>query len=259
MPSTFSPRLVALAAAVVLAAAAAPAVAAGPVTVTVNGSTVNLTPPPINKAGRVFVPLRGVFENLGATVVYANGVINATGGRHTISLKIGSPAATVDGQQQTIDVAPFIVGASTYVPLRFVSQALGATVNYDGGNNVVAIATNGRQAAAPAPAPTSDTITPAPVLNGAGAVTFASTQPLRATHSESRTPQIEASLSGTIDPNKTKVLLDGLDVTADTSRSPRGISYAPRSPLQSGEHLVRVSGVGVNGVPFSRAWNFWTP
>ena len=33
-----------------------------------------------------------------------------------------------------LDVAPFIIGASTYVPLRFVSQALGASVNYDASN-----------------------------------------------------------------------------------------------------------------------------
>ena len=116
-----------------------PALAQNAVTVTVNGAPVNLNPPPTERAGRVFVPLRGVFENLGATVVYANGTINATGRGHTISLHIGSQQAIVDGQNQMVDVAPFIIGASTYVPLRFVSQALGASVNYDGSNNVVAI------------------------------------------------------------------------------------------------------------------------
>ncbi len=111
------------------------------ISVTVNGAPVTLNPPPVERAGRVLVPLRGVFEQLGATVVYESGVINATAGDRSVSLTIGSQQATVDGAPQTLDVAPFIIGASTYVPLRFVSQALGATVNYDGTNQIVALTT----------------------------------------------------------------------------------------------------------------------
>ena len=109
----------------------------------VNGSGVSFSPPAMIQAGRVFVPLRGVFERLGASVVYANGTINATGNGRNISLQIGSTQATVNGQPQAIDVAPFIVGASTYVPLRFVSEALGAQVNWDDSNRVVSIALAG--------------------------------------------------------------------------------------------------------------------
>jgi hypothetical protein len=112
-------------------------------TVTIDGSVASFNPPPIERAGRVFVPLRGVFERLGASVVYQAGQINASGNGHDVSLRIGSNQAVVNGQQQTLDVAPFIVGASTYVPLRFVSQSLGASVNYDNGTNTVAINTNG--------------------------------------------------------------------------------------------------------------------
>jgi hypothetical protein len=112
-------------------------------TVTIDGQVTNFSPPPIERAGRVFVPLRGVFERLGASVVYQAGVINATGNGRDISLTIGSTQATVNGNPQVLDVAPFIVGASTYVPLRFVSQALGAAVNYDDSTTTVAITTNG--------------------------------------------------------------------------------------------------------------------
>jgi hypothetical protein len=49
------------------------------VEVTVNGSAVDIAPPAITQAGRVFVPLRGVFEQLGASVDYANGTIDANG------------------------------------------------------------------------------------------------------------------------------------------------------------------------------------
>jgi hypothetical protein len=107
--------------------------------ITINGATINLEPAPIVQDGRVFVPLRGVFENLGASVVYDAGTITATGNGRDIELHIGSTDATVNGQAQTIDVAPFIVGASTFVPLRFVSEALGANVNWDENNRIVAI------------------------------------------------------------------------------------------------------------------------
>ena len=113
------------------------------VQIQINGQPVNVSPEPIMQDGRVFVPLRGVFESLGASVVYSNGQIDATGNGREISLHIGSTQATVDGSPQTIDVAPFIVGASTYVPLRFVSQALGASVDWDNTNHIVAITMQG--------------------------------------------------------------------------------------------------------------------
>ena len=249
------------AAALLTAAMAVPANAAGPVTVTLNGNTLNLNPAPTERAGRVFVPLRGVFENLGASVVYANGVINATGRGHSVSLRIGSQQATVDGQQQNLDVAPFVIGASTYVPLRFVSQALGASVNYDGANRVVALGTNGATTAQnPNP---NGVITPVPGANTgqmggqSGAITLASTLPERGAAVSSRRPTIEAVFGGgTADPNSIRVFLDQLDVTSDSTRSPRGFSYAPRSPLQAGQHRVRVTGNDSNGQPFSRSWNF---
>jgi hypothetical protein len=235
----------------------ASALAAGPVSVTLNGNPLSLNPPPTERAGRVFVPLRGVFENLGASVVYQAGVINATGRGHNVSLKVGSQQATVDGQQQNLDVAPFIIGASTYVPLRFVSQALGATVNYDGANRVVALSASGAPAAAPQ-APQNQTITPAPNPNAAGgAINITNLVPARGATVSSRRPLIEAMFTGgTVNPNTVKVYLDDLDVTGDSTRSPRGFSYAPRSPIQPGVHTVRVTGNDSNGGSFNRGWRF---
>jgi hypothetical protein len=258
MKSSNTRRLSALAAASLLTAAVAiPAIAAGPVSVTVNGNPANLNPPPTERAGRVFVPLRGVFEQLGASVVYANGVINASGRGHNISLKIGSQQATVDGQQQNVDVAPFIIGASTYVPLRFVSQALGATVNYDGSNRVVAINTSGAAPAAAAQAPANQTITPAPpAQGGAGSITLSNEQPGRGANVPARRPTISASFSGTVDPASVRVAIDETDVTNDSTRSPRGFIFIPRGPLNPGPHVIRVSGTDTGGNPFQRGWRF---
>jgi hypothetical protein len=256
MPSSLTTRSLAAVGAVALLTTllAVPTFAAGPVSVQLNGNTLNLNPAPTERAGRVFVPLRGVFENLGASVVYANGVINATGRGHSVSLHIGSQQATVDGQPQTLDVAPFIIGASTYVPLRFVSQALGATVNYDGANNIVAISASG----ATAVAPSNQVILPAQNPNGqSGAITLANVLPARGAAVSSRRPTIEATFGGgTVDPNSIRVSVDQLDVTNDATRSPRGFSYAPRSPLQAGEHTVQVHGTDTSGNAFSRGWRF---
>ncbi len=121
--------------------------------------------PPIVQNGRVFVPLRGVFEQLGASVVYNSGQINATGNGRTISLTIGSTTAVVNGKQQILDVAPFVVGDRTLVPLRFIAQSLGAQVNWDDSSNSVTILSSGRNPHPVAP--------PAPVSG----VTFATKAP----------------------------------------------------------------------------------
>jgi hypothetical protein len=150
----FVKRLVApaMAAALVLGATSIPAVAQM-VSVVVNGAGLSFDQPPVERAGRVFVPLRGVFERLGASVVYANGVINATGNGRHVHLTIGSTQAIVDGQTVYMDVAPFLIGARTLVPLRFVAQSLGAAVNWNGSNNTVYINSNGNVAPAAAPTP----------------------------------------------------------------------------------------------------------
>jgi hypothetical protein len=128
------------------------------VRIVVNGSEVQFDQPPIERGGRVFVPLRGVFERLGASVVYDNGTINATGNGRSIQLQIGSTRAVVNGNSQQLDVAPFLVGSRTLVPLRFISESLGANVQYDNSSRVVSINSNG-QAPVPPPASASVTLT----------------------------------------------------------------------------------------------------
>src|SRR4029077_15406809 len=108
--------------------------------VLVNGQTVALAQTAIERGGRVFVPLRNIFESLGAGVAYDNGTINATAGDKTVQVKIGSNQAIVNGQQTFLDAAPTIVRPPPMVPLRFVSEALGAEVNYDSNTGAIAIA-----------------------------------------------------------------------------------------------------------------------
>jgi len=234
------------------------ALAQADVSVTLNGAPLNLTPAPQERAGRVFVPLRGVFEQLGASVVYENGTINAQGrGNRSVSLHIGSTQATVDGQPQTMDVAPFIIGASTYVPLRFVSQALGASVNYDASNRVVALGNGGggpEQGPPQAPPPRAMQPPPPPQRSP---LMLSSVQPGRDEAVDARRPTIEAQFGAAqANPNSIRISLDGLNVTDQASRSPRGVVFSPPSDLQSGKHEVRIAGMDTNGMPFDGRWTF---
>jgi hypothetical protein len=232
------------------------ALAQSDVSVTLNGAPLSLNPPPQERAGRVFVPLRGVFEQLGASVVYENGTINAQGhGGRSVSLHIGTTQAMVNGQAQTLDVAPFIVGASTYVPLRFVSQALGASVNYDASNRIVALANGGGQQGPPQGPPPQAMQPPPPPQHSA--LTLSAVRPGRGESVSARRPTIEADFGDVrANPNSIRMEIDGLNVTDQASRSQRGVVYSPPSDLQSGPHQVRVFGADTNGAPFDARWSF---
>ncbi|HEY9085537.1 MAG TPA: copper amine oxidase N-terminal domain-containing protein [Candidatus Tyrphobacter sp.] len=100
------------------------------IAVVVNGEQVAFDQPPIEQADRVFVPLRGVFERLGAVVDYSGGTIEADRGDIAVVLHVGSNVGYVNGYAVQLDVAPFIIGRRTLVPLRFISESLGASVDW---------------------------------------------------------------------------------------------------------------------------------
>jgi hypothetical protein len=113
------------------------------VQVTINGSPLQLDVPPVIINGRVMVPLRAIFEALGATVQWnpADQSIVATKGNTTIKLQVGSTSALNNGAQVTLDATPQIVDGRTLVPVRFVGEALGAQVTWDAANRRVNIVT----------------------------------------------------------------------------------------------------------------------
>ncbi|HEY1655173.1 MAG TPA: copper amine oxidase N-terminal domain-containing protein [Candidatus Tumulicola sp.] len=254
-------RAVAAATVFALAVAIFPAVAsAQTVTVKVGGQPMYLSPGPIERAGRVFVPLRGIFERLGSTVVYQAGTINATKGRTTVSLRIGSTQAIVDGQQQLLDVAPFIVGATTYVPLRFVAQSFGATVGYDANTRVVAIRPSGGGGGnypppAPYPPPRPN---PPPYPPPGNPVQLRAQQPGPGASTSDRFVTISAEYTRQVRAGTVRVRLDGNDVTSRCNLSSYSFSYKPPAPLYVGTHTVRVSGADVNNLSFERTWSFYT-
>jgi len=96
--------------------------------VQVDGNAVNFPyAQPRYIDGRVLVPLRGVFEQLGANVNWDPGtrMVTAIRGSQEVDLRIGDRNASVNGSTVSLDIPAMIVNGTTMVPIRFVSEALG--------------------------------------------------------------------------------------------------------------------------------------
>jgi hypothetical protein len=158
--------------AAVTAMALAAAFAAADIQVTVDGTPVKFeSAQPQMIGGRVLVPLRGIFEQMGVSVDWnsQNQTIFASSSDRHVKLQIGSYDATVEGHVTSMDVQPQIIDDSTMVPLRFIAQALGAKVDWQPDNEIVAITTRPErpqrlEPAPPQPAPPPVIATPPPTI-----------------------------------------------------------------------------------------------
>lgn len=88
---------------------------------------------PMLLGARIFVPLRAIFEGLGATVEWEEETETITGTKNdkVVVLTIGSETATINDTQVTLDAVPVVIDGRTLVPVRFIAESLGATVEWD--------------------------------------------------------------------------------------------------------------------------------
>lgn len=124
------------------------------ITVAVNGKLVSFPDqqPYIDSANRTLVPVRFPAETLGATVDWDaknyTVTIDQAGDsilpKANIQLKIGDKNVLVNGQTQTMDTTAIITNNRTMVPIRFVSEYLGATVKWQQGSQTVHVFTKGQ-------------------------------------------------------------------------------------------------------------------
>lgn len=91
--------------------------------------------------GRTLVPVRGVFEKLGYTVEWDNESKTATLNNNNmkIIIKNDETSFTANGKQVSPDVAQQIIDSKFYLPLRAVSEAIGADVEWDNNTKTVII------------------------------------------------------------------------------------------------------------------------
>ena len=98
---------------------------------------------PEARDGRTFLPVRTVFEAMGAEVSYSPAAQTITAVRDgtTVTMALGGTAATVERSGVTthipMDAAPYAHDNRTYVPVRFAAQAFGCAVGWDAGDRTV--------------------------------------------------------------------------------------------------------------------------
>ncbi|WP_127484613.1 stalk domain-containing protein [Paenibacillus ehimensis] len=99
---------------------------------------------PVNWNGSAFVPLRAIFESLGATVEWDSSTQTVTATREgkTIVLTIGSNIAYVNGVPVTLSAPAQLIHGITMVPVRFVSEALGGVVEWNEASKSVVVFQN---------------------------------------------------------------------------------------------------------------------
>ncbi|SFG35538.1 Copper amine oxidase N-terminal domain-containing protein [Desulfotomaculum arcticum] len=97
--------------------------------------------PPYLEKGRTYVPLRGIFELLGATVNWDpdTKTVDAVRGERSVSLTIGENEARADGKTIILDAVPRTVNGRTMVPLRFIGESLGDRVIWQSNPKAVKI------------------------------------------------------------------------------------------------------------------------
>lgn len=95
--------------------------------------------------GRFLVPMRSIFEALGAEVYWDAATSTVTGVKGDISVKltINSKQAIVNGVTTDLEVPPMIFSGRTFVPLRFISESLGADAKWDGAKKMATITQSG--------------------------------------------------------------------------------------------------------------------
>jgi Copper amine oxidase N-terminal domain len=141
---------------------------AGEIPILFNDHTVYATPDAlvrarvlaaIVKGGQIYVPLRSMFEAMGATVsVSLDGrTITADKSGASVSVTLGKSEVTVDGETRPLDVPPMLVNGVVLVPVRVISEGMGAYVQWVPGRHVVVV----RYIALPVPPPPA---TAAPVI-----------------------------------------------------------------------------------------------
>jgi hypothetical protein len=118
-----------------------PTATADTVIVKVNGRVLSFDSQPVIQHGRTIVPLRSIFEALGVNIQWdgKTGTVKANKGAKKVMLKIGSPVATVNNKAVTLDEKAQIIKGRTMVPLRFVSESLGAKVTWNAATHTAVI------------------------------------------------------------------------------------------------------------------------
>ncbi len=103
------------------------------ISVHMNGQYRYFPVSPLIMNGSTVVPMRTIFEELGARIEWneETRTVTATDGDREIQIVIGTKQAFIDGEEVALPTEAVIINDTTMVPVRFVSEALGAKVVWE--------------------------------------------------------------------------------------------------------------------------------
>jgi len=118
-----------------------PALAQSDIKVTLDGVELTFEVPPQTIGGRTMVPMRAIFEALGADVKWEGSTQTITGTKdgRVVVMQLDNTTMTINGRAVTLDVPPQVVRGRTLVPVRAISEGLDLKVNWDSGTRTVVI------------------------------------------------------------------------------------------------------------------------
>ena len=124
--------------------AAAVFAAGGTVRVVLDGVELEFDAQPRIVNDRTLVPLRGIFEAMGATVLWNGDTETVTALRldAVVKLVVGAGEARVNKEVKPLDVPARLIENRTFVPLRFISESMGAKVDWDDATKTVTVTTD---------------------------------------------------------------------------------------------------------------------
>ena len=118
------------------------------------------------RGGTILIPLRSMFEQMGATVNYNSGTktVDVTKPGSDVKVTVGKPEVTINGETRPLDVPPMMYQGNVLVPVRVISEGMGAYVQWVPDKRLVVVRYNPAVAATPAPTPEPTAVpTAAPV------------------------------------------------------------------------------------------------
>ena len=113
----------------------------GKAEIVTNGAAKALDVPAQIIESRTMVPLRAIFEALGASVEWddATKTVTSVKGDTTVKLTIGQASINVNGADKALDVPAQIVDSRTLGPVRAIAESFGCEVGWDDATKTVTI------------------------------------------------------------------------------------------------------------------------
>ncbi|MDQ2681211.1 MAG: copper amine oxidase N-terminal domain-containing protein [Candidatus Eremiobacteraeota bacterium] len=114
------------------------------------------------RGNTILIPLRSMFEQMGATVSYNAGskTVDVSKPGSDVKVTVGKPEVIINGESRPLDVPPEIYQGHVVVPVRVISEGMGAYVQWVPDKKLVVV----RYVNATPPPPPAPPSTPVPTV-----------------------------------------------------------------------------------------------